>query len=435
MFSATFYLLDYRLLLWRRSGKEVDGDRIWKNLRLFSGWMCAGCVAGVATFSANMMWRNYVYEFTISGITRRHYYELLAMSYRYLAASSIFYPVHLLGVIFALSTLLRRVSDHASHSYYNTARDNDVKRSASGKKFDFRDFFGEYALYYWARSMHVIAIVLCSLNIVVGFVSAGLSAESAGLAAQAAAATADGRDTRASLGIFFNQQQASDRRFRISLGVGQVIETAVLVFVCTCFLFFFPATLEMFNRIERKMDVLLQEMHLRTDQGTAFLPFEFSPQAADGAETQTEMPIADVRRYLGDIKASAAAQWRRFRMCMFLIRTGLILLASHSIFVAIFAFGAEWNLNCGLCDPICQTGKRLMLLWYTYAPELFPLLSSLSTTLPLMFALWLMTTPEDRLLLLHPERHRFEGIDLKTVETERDARLRAERIRMGINLL
>jgi hypothetical protein len=32
VFSATFFLLDYRLLLWRRSGKEVDGDRVWKNL-------------------------------------------------------------------------------------------------------------------------------------------------------------------------------------------------------------------------------------------------------------------------------------------------------------------------------------------------------------------------------------------------------------------
>ncbi len=50
--SAIVFLLEYRLLRWRLSGKEVEGDRIWKNLRRFSGWTCAGCIAGAATYSA-----------------------------------------------------------------------------------------------------------------------------------------------------------------------------------------------------------------------------------------------------------------------------------------------------------------------------------------------------------------------------------------------
>ena len=69
----------------------------------------------------------------------------------------IFHPVQLLCFIYALNTLLRRVSDHASHSYYNVARDLN-RTGTSSKKFDFRDCIGEYALYYWVRSMHVIAI-------------------------------------------------------------------------------------------------------------------------------------------------------------------------------------------------------------------------------------------------------------------------------------
>jgi hypothetical protein len=51
----------------------------------------------------------------------------------------IFLPVQLLCFIYALMTLLQRVSDHASHSYYNVARDRNRRTGTTGKKFDWRD--------------------------------------------------------------------------------------------------------------------------------------------------------------------------------------------------------------------------------------------------------------------------------------------------------
>jgi hypothetical protein len=51
-----------------------------------------------------------------------------------------------------------------------------------------------------------------------------------------------------------------------------------------------------------------------------------------------------------------------------------------------------------------------------------------------VLALWLMTTPEDRALLLYPHKFRTESMSLQLAETEIEARLRAERERMGINL-
>ena len=113
-------------------------------------------------------------------------------------------------------------------------------------------------------------------------------------------------------------------------------------------------------------------------------------------------------------------------------------LASHAVFVSSVAFNAHRNLdtrNCGICDMSCQSVKWLIVLWYNFTPELYPLVVSLCTTLPLIFSLWLMTTPEDRALLMHPSRFRAEGINLNPFETPREAQLRAERIRMGINLL
>jgi hypothetical protein len=45
-----------------------------------------------------------------------------------------------------------------------------------------------------------------------------------------------------------------------------------------------------------------------------------------------------------------------------------------------------------------------------------------------------MTTPEDRALLLHPDRFRTDAIALQPTATEGETRLRAQRERMGINL-
>ena len=77
-----------------------------------------------------------------------------------------------------------------------------------------------------------------------------------------------------------------------------------------------------------------------------------------------------------------------------------------------------------------------MSRWYTFTfyPEGFPLLLSLSMTLPLVFSLWLMTTPEDRALLLHPHRFLSDRIALQPVQTEREQQQYAERLRLGINL-
>lgn len=185
------------------------------------------------------------------------------------------------------------------------------------------------------------------------------------------------------------------------------------------------------------MDVLLLEMCLRTDAGTAFLPFEFSPRAADGSETQVEMPIVDARQYLRDIKTSATAQRWRFAFCLLIVTTALVSLSSNGLFLA-FAF---MNMDpkrdvsgCPQCNSRCQDVGHLMLTWYRFTPEVLPLVASLSSMLPLLFSLWLMTTPEDRDLLMHPGRFLSEQFSVQRGETARDARLRAERIRMGINL-
>ncbi len=91
---AAFFLLDYRLLLWRLRGKdfEVEGDMIWKNLRRFSGWTFAGFVSGVITFSLNIRYQDLRYSSTEAHITRQQSYELRASGVRYQAAVQVVHP-------------------------------------------------------------------------------------------------------------------------------------------------------------------------------------------------------------------------------------------------------------------------------------------------------------------------------------------------------
>jgi hypothetical protein len=113
--SGVCYGLQYRLLLWRRRGWEVAGDRIWENLGRYSGWMCTGSVAGVLAFAMRMHAATLQYESQVPSITGRERYDLKARSYQYISAFSIFYSLQFLCAIFAMNMLLRRVSDHASH--------------------------------------------------------------------------------------------------------------------------------------------------------------------------------------------------------------------------------------------------------------------------------------------------------------------------------
>ncbi len=394
--------------------------------------------------------RTFSYDSLEPGIIRRQRYDRQSASQSFQVGFDIFYPVQLLCFIYALNVLLRRVSDHASHSYYNVARDLnrtentpryeiDGSTSSANKKFDWRDCIGEYALYYWVRSMHVIAMVACSLLVVARFVVAGFRAEQAGILNQAAASTdVNGRDTDTSRILLNTTLVDADDRVSKAIATASAIEAATLVFATSGFLLFFPAIIVMFRRVEQKMQGLIMEMDNRTYVGNAFLPVEFLPREADGSVTQEEMPIVEVRRYLRDIEGAAALQRRRFVLCMFLGTAALVALASRAVFAASFFFNSKSALNpgCGPCES-CQDVVYFMAYWYNliFFPEGFPLLLSLSTTLPLMFSLWLMTTPEDHALLLHPHRFRSERIALQPVRTEREEKQYAERLRLGINLL
>jgi hypothetical protein len=374
-------------------------------------------------------------ESQIPGITKRQEYELTASSLRHVTVFVIFYPLQLLCITYAMNLLLRRVSDHASHSYYNNARDQN--RITGEKRFDWRDCIGQYRLYYMVRTMHVLAIVLCALHIAARFVFAVYRAERAALFGEAAAACdAEGNDARSASAIKEWKARADASAFSRErvLSVTRIIDATIFLFMAFGFLLFFPACIVMFRRVERRLKTIMQEMSLRSDVGSVFLPYEFSSAAVDGGHTQMEMSVVEARAFLGRIKSAAAAKGWRFELCLAILLISLVAQAIYSLFIAVvYAAASQKYMDCGVCGP-CQRVERFMIVWSENTPEVFPLVSSLGSVLPLLFSLWLMTTREDRALMLNPARFRTDAVALRSEENPTEARLKAERMRMGVDM-
>jgi hypothetical protein len=286
--------------------------------------------------------------------------------------------------------------------------------------------------------MHVIAVALCALIVMARVTLAAFAAQKAALFDQDAAAyDAQGNDLRSDSAKedFKNQNSAASEKVEKTIAASKVLEAAVFLFMAGGFLLFSPACIIMFRRVERRLDAIIQEMSLRSDLGTVFLPFEFSPPAADGSQSQVEMQIVEARAFLGRLAAVASAQRWRFVLCMLLVLASLLLPAVDSFFNAVIALAPQnQNKACGICES-CQRTEFLMQTWYYYRPELFTLVLSTCSTLPLIVSLWLMMTKEDRELMLHPRRFRADSIDLRPVKSEMESRLKSECVRMGVELL
>ena len=157
------------------------------------------------------------------------------------------------------------------------------------KRFDWRDCIGQYALYYWVRSHHVIAIVLCVLHALAGIVTAAIFADTASVLDDAAAKTdANGNNTAASLAVFEGKFPASYSRYVASTSVVNILVASVLLFTVSGFILFFPACIVMFRRVERRLDGILREMDHRPDYVNVLLPYEFSNNADDGERSQVK---------------------------------------------------------------------------------------------------------------------------------------------------
>jgi hypothetical protein len=120
-------------------------------------------------------------------------------------------------------------------------------------------------------------MLLCALIVAVWCVTSAFCAELAGLYDGAAVL----RSSQGQAWVEHSQKiDSSYSRLNHSAGFSLILEATVLVITAAGFLLFFPACIVMFHRVERRLNTIIREMAYRSDIGTAFLPYEFSPPAA-----------------------------------------------------------------------------------------------------------------------------------------------------------
>jgi hypothetical protein len=418
------------LQLQRRSGIEIDGDVIWRDFGRFAGSICASSVAGVVYSFAHIQRDLLRTEARTVTIPERHF-ELQALQERNSTVGYVFQGIQFVCVVFALNKLVLRVSDHASHSYYNHARDFDFRRT-----FDFRDCIGEYRLYYLVRSMNGIALMFGVLTFLSFVVLSAFTAERAVLLRQASTSFSTTDHAK-----ILQHLDANETNVSIISSSRLFLYAVTLVFIFSKFLLYFPACIVMFHRVHRRLAGIIAEMGHRPHHGDVLLPFEFSRQAAHGddsgpgaaesTQTQIEMPIGEARQFLGELSSAATAQRIKFSACLAISLVALLLLATFSVTFAVARTGRR-STGCQSDCESCQFISFLIRTWILFTPEFRPVLFSVNFALPQIVSLWLMMSRDDRQMMMQPRKFRS---DLQTTDgNDRNSVLRNHRLRMGIEM-
>ena len=189
----------------------------------------------------------------------------------------------------------------------------------------------------------------------------------AGLCDQAAAACdAQGNDTNSSLALFY-KANVFFTYSGTALFVYGVLEAIALLLISAAYLILVPLSVAMFRRAERVGAHALLS-------------------AADRASAGTEVAAAIV----DDTVHAAAEQRRRLVIACVVVLITFPFRAAVDLLLAYILFDNPYNPACGQCDP-CQSDRFLIRWWQFYTPEFRPVVTALSSPLPLLVSLWIIT--------------------------------------------
>jgi hypothetical protein len=308
----------------------------------------------------------------IPKVSTRDSYTLRASASRWAVVFHMFRPFEFVSHIVLVLMLLRRLVRHASHSYNIQA--HELRMTVH---YSLCECVGEYALAKLLGAVRVLVYVLCALCVVAAFVSAGFAAQLASAFDDAAAAAVDPKFARSIDSISFNLF-AVDAAFLVAQAVVSVV-------MCVALAVFFPVALLTFGRAERRQAGILQEIGFRTDVGTVLLPFEFSPNDAQGdAGQQIEMECGRARQLLETTRKAAVTNIVRFSAAGVFMGFMYMVFTSYTLTLAYGRFNSARNPDCveplfklpDVCGP-CQSTQYQIRMFFLYSPLFAPLFYSL----------------------------------------------------------
>jgi len=367
---------------------------MWGRLGWFSGLVCVSGVTGAIAWGTYMQSNSFYYEAHAPGVSDQQKYAQDASSDRWYAVFLALYPVELMCLIISTLMLLRRLSHHASRSYFNS-QDQDMD-----DKVDVLDCIGEYALEKLHRVIDAVVVVCIVVGMLAMDVAAAYIVQEAGSYDQAAAACdAQGNSTDRSTALLADAHYSTTTA-RTAASVQAVLEAVVLTIMSTAYMVFLPVCIATFGRAERRLIGHLSEIEHKADNVPVFLPAEFSRgqgSAAGGRRVRMRCDKAlELMRMTLEV---ATALRRRFVAACGVVLITFIFRAAYDFLKAYDSFNTLENPDCDICDP-CQTDAFLIRTWLGYTPEFHAIVVTLSSPLPLVLSLWLMMTKEERAQLL-----------------------------------
>ena len=355
-----------------RVKKQMRGQLGW-----FSGLVCVGSVAGAVAWSAQMQNNALSYKGSVPGLDDRQAYVPFTSATRWSAVFSFLYPVEFLCFIIAKLLMLGRLTNNATRSLQAHAQELGASR---GQSFS----GGALAVVY---RMTAAAAVLCSVGGMVALDVAGAYIlQVAGLYDQAAfSCDAQGSNTNATIALR-NQIIAINPKAATAASLQAILEAIALLLIAAAYLVLVPLSVAMFRRAERIGSHQLVVVAARVSG--SHQPVTRPTVAARVSESgQTNEAAAAV---LDEMIQAAAEQRQRLVIACVVVLFTFPARAAFDLLNAYSSFNDPYNPACGICDP-CQSTRVLVQFWIFNTPEFQPIVVALSSPLPLLVSLWILT--------------------------------------------
>jgi len=369
LYSATW------LLRWLRSSKE---NKMWPHLGWFCGLMFVGSVAGVVTWAAKLSSEVFYLAGEAPSASRREYYSGLAVSLRWYAVFYFMYGVEFMCLVGPKLLLLSRLlSSELRTSQVQVPTDFDSVSRRS---------------HHIVRVLPIVhrvfafAVAACSITGMVAYAAAGVySAQTVAMYHQAATECDSlGNDTNSSRAI--NQQLFSIFvKVNTSQSVQNFTEAIALLLITFTYMLVVPSSVAIFRHAERLAARVI-----------AFAADRTGRHAADA--------LGDIAMMIGVTKQAAAEQRRRLVLACVVVLVTFPARAAFDLMQAYGSFDAPYNADCEHCGP-CQSDQWLVWTWLNYTPEFQPIVVAISSPLPLIVSLWLITAAHARALAIAEDVH------------------------------
>jgi hypothetical protein len=336
---------------------------------LFSGLMCAGSVVGAVTWGSRIPNLVFFDAALAPAVTHQQSYTLFAQSARWFAGFNILYGIEFVCLVICKLMLLGRLATKAAES----------------SQAEVTEMSGVRQRWLNARALPNVYRVMAGgvvVGSVVGMVSSAVAGvyfvQSAGLYDQAAAACdAAGNDTNSSLPLY-EASQVDQTKARTFLTAQSGSEALTLMVVSVAFVLIVSWCVALFRLSE-----------LAAARALAFVN--------DGSHMRPSE--VNAARIVADTMQAAAEQRRRMTAACVVVLVTFPARAAFDLLYAYSNFNDPLNPSCGLCDP-CQSTSFLINKWLQFTPEFQTIVVAVSSPLPLILSLWLVTKAHARMLLI-----------------------------------